>query len=341
MAHDRDQRYRSAWDEDRRRGGRGQRSGGREEWSSAPPRGYGAGQDETGWDSDRGESRLGRSYRDDRDREQSGWAGAGRGEYGGSGGLSYADRGDRSSGYRDRWSESPDWADRWRAGRGREYDQYTGMTSEPGFGSGYGAAGPHRYGGEYAGRRFDSSDYGYGSRSGERDPRYRDDRGMWDRATDEVSSLFGDEDAARRREQDRAHTGRGPRNYARSDARIHEDVCDRLTDDPMIDASDVEVHVSGREVTLDGHVDSRAAKRRAEDCAESVSGVTHVQNNLRVKNRTTEGRAGAMGMGVDTSSPDYTPVGSTSEGLGERRTSGVGTSTAGMSGAATAPKRGS
>jgi hypothetical protein len=51
------------------------------------------------------------------------------------------------------------------------------------------------------------------------------------------------------------------------------------------------VEVSGREVTLSGQVDSRMAKRRAEDIAESVSGVTHVQNNLRVR---SSGEGSAM-----------------------------------------------
>jgi hypothetical protein len=31
-------------------------------------------------------------------------------------------------------------------------------------------------------------------------------------------------------------------------------------------------------------VNSREERRRAEDCVERVSGVTHVQNNLRVAN---------------------------------------------------------
>jgi hypothetical protein len=35
--------------------------------------------------------------------------------------------------------------------------------------------------------------------------------------------------------------------------------------------------------SLTGTVDSREAKRRAEDCVESVSGVKNVQNNLRVQ----------------------------------------------------------
>jgi hypothetical protein len=34
-------------------------------------------------------------------------------------------------------------------------------------------------------------------------------------------------------------------------------------------------------------VNSRAEKRRAEDIAEAVSGVKHVQNNLRVKDRAS------------------------------------------------------
>lgn len=50
-----------------------------------------------------------------------------------------------------------------------------------------------------------------------------------------------------------------------------------------MDASDIEVSVSDREVTLSGEVDSKQAKRVAEDCADSVSGVEHVRNNLRIK----------------------------------------------------------
>lgn len=118
---------------------------------------------------------------------------------------------------------------------------------------------------------------------GDRRRRGRDeDRGFMERAGDEVASWFGDDDAERRREEDR-HRGRGPRGYQRSDSRILEDVNDRLSDDPALDASDIEVTVSQAEVTLTGKVDSRWAKRRAEDCVERVSGVQHVQNNLRVR----------------------------------------------------------
>jgi hypothetical protein len=75
--------------------------------------------------------------------------------------------------------------------------------------------------------------------------------------------------------------GRGPKGYRRSDARILEDVSDRLTEDRDLDASGVEVKVADGEVTLKGTVSDRAARRRAEDIASSVSGVRHVTNDLR------------------------------------------------------------
>ncbi|EAQ02267.1 hypothetical protein OB2597_19331 [Pseudooceanicola batsensis HTCC2597] len=120
----------------------------------------------------------------------------------------------------------------------------------------------------------------------------RGGRGFFDKAADEVSSWVGDDDAERRREED--HRGRGPRNYTRSDARIEEDVNDRLTDDSAVDASEIEVTVKEREVTLDGHVDSRRAKRRAEDCADTISGIVHVQNNLRIRPAETARQPGTV-----------------------------------------------
>ncbi|WP_128253453.1 BON domain-containing protein [Falsirhodobacter deserti] len=116
----------------------------------------------------------------------------------------------------------------------------------------------------------------------------RDDheRGFFDRASDQVASWLGDDDAQARRDED--HRGKGPRGYVRSDARILDDVSDRLADDRWVDASDIEVKVTDAEVTLTGTVRSREQKRRAEDCAEMVSGVQHVQNNLRVARRDTE-----------------------------------------------------
>ncbi|HEY8580812.1 MAG TPA: BON domain-containing protein [Beijerinckiaceae bacterium] len=258
---------------------------------------------------------------------------------GGMGGRGMAGDRDRGGAYgaRSGYSgSSSDWADEWRGGRGREYDQYAGMGSEPGYAAAYGGSAAHRPGdwdsGMRSGGRFSSSDYGYGS--ADRHERDRHERGFWDRASDEVSSWFGDEEAERRREMDRQHAGRGPRNYTRSDDRIREDACDRLTEDASVDASDVEVIVKDREVTLNGFVGRREEKRRAEDCVERIPGVTHVQNNLRV--RQPDRAVGVMGSGVATSGSDYQAVGSTSEGAGQRRTGGVGTGVGQSTGSAAA-----
>jgi sporulation protein YlmC with PRC-barrel domain len=78
------------------------------------------------------------------------------------------------------------------------------------------------------------------------------------------------------------HRGRGPRGYRRSDERIREDINDRLSDRPDLDASNVEVAVSNCEVVLTGTVNSRRDKRLAEDIAENVSGVQNIENRLRV-----------------------------------------------------------
>jgi BON domain len=87
-------------------------------------------------------------------------------------------------------------------------------------------------------------------------------------------------------------------------------VNDRLSDDPFVDGSEVEVSVSSCEVTLSGTVDSREAKRWAEDTAEQVSGVRHVQNNLRVQQQTI-GMMGTTGMSGTTTGAAETTTAST------------------------------
>ena len=111
-------------------------------------------------------------------------------------------------------------------------------------------------------------------------------RGFFERAGDEIRSWFGDEEADQRRLRDEQragqYSGRGPRGYRRSDERIREDVNERLTDDSFLDATNIEVSVDSGIVTLTGTVNNRSDKRRAEDLAESVSGVSDVSNQLRV-----------------------------------------------------------
>jgi hypothetical protein len=78
------------------------------------------------------------------------------------------------------------------------------------------------------------------------------------------------------------YAGVGPRGFRRTDDRIREEICDRLTAHGMIDASDVEVAVNDGVVRLTGAVADRATKRLAEDVVESVGGVRDVDNLLRV-----------------------------------------------------------
>lgn len=240
-------------------------------------------------------------------------------------------------------------------------DRDRGFGDEGGFG-GYrsdeprGPSGRGRYGSDYS-RNDDDRDFygarGYGGRGqdGDLDAAYRElqdrgsgyigrdrnygfsggeGRGFWRAAADEVKSWFGDQDSERRdwgrrrdESDERHHRGRGPRNYARSDERIREDVNDRLTDDPYVDASEIDVSVQNREVTLTGTVGSRHEKRHAEDVAESVSGVTHVQNNLRVQSQTSALMAGGAG---ETSGAGAMGAGPTGSGKAASA-GGQGTST--------------
>lgn len=127
----------------------------------------------------------------------------------------------------------------------------------------YGADGGAR--GAYRGDGYRSG--GYGGQGG--------DFGRDANANSYLSDIAGGE-----------HRGRGPKNYTRSDGRIAEDINDRLSDAGDLNASDIEVDVKNGEVTLSGTVSDRRAKRRAEDLADAVSGAKHVQNNLRVADRT-------------------------------------------------------
>ena len=204
-----------------------------------------------------------------------------------------------------------------RSGR---MDRGSGYFSGDDYGGGamgYGAGSSGGYADSYGSSRYDNASryndmqFGrgqYNDRGYNRNRQGRDERGFFDKAGDEIASWFGDEDAERRRRQD--HRGRGPSNYTRSDDRILEDACDHLTNDSSVDASNIEVTVSNREVTLDGTVDSRYAKRRAEDCVHDLSGVTHVQNNLRIKDddsdNYTSSQTGSMTSRSDTTKSDTT-----------------------------------
>lgn len=155
-------------------------------------------------------------------------------------------------------------------------------------------------------RGYERPDYGY-----DNDYDY-DDRGWFDKAADEVSSWFGDEQAERRRRMDarrQGNRGRGPSGYKRSDDRIKEDINDRLTDDYYLDASQISVEVNNGEVSLSGNVNSRFAKRHAEDLVEDVSGVSHCENRIRVSDNfysTTDDSSATSGISESSKSRSKT-----------------------------------
>lgn len=255
--------------------------------------------------SDYGRSRGGRDY----GRSSESESGYGRDYYGGGiGGGSEDYYRPGSFGYGREGASGAEYGQRGRSIYDRDEDEWgrggwQGSRSYAGSGStSYG-----RTGGDWSRR----SSGAYGSREAGRE---EEDRGWWDRAGDEVRSWFGDDDAERRRRMDE-YRGRGPKGYTRSDDRIREDVCDRLCDDPRVDASNIEVTVSNGEVTLAGTVDARDVKRRAEDCAEDVSGVKNVQNNLRVQMQSA-----SLGSTTGASSMATGSIGATG-------TAGTGTST--------------
>jgi hypothetical protein len=152
--------------------------------------------------------------------------------------------------------------------------------------------------GEFAASRRDEwdRDSGYDGPSGD-----RYEREQWDGSDRERFGDFGQDRRPGYRQsmgggygtsnegvgqRESRFAGMGPKGYRRSDERIREDLCDRLTDDGGIDGSEIEVQVQGGEVTLSGTVADRAQKRRAEDIAESCSGVGNVTNNIRTEGRT-------------------------------------------------------
>ena len=167
-------------------------------------------------------------------------------------------------------------------GRDRSYDRgraWSGGNEEEG---GYGGSGLSR--GEYGGttprygRPVDEPSTG-GVEYRPIPGRVRDEEG-YDRGSRNESYRGSGADLYQRG----GHAGRGPKNYTRSPDRIADDVNEAFTENPFLDASDVEVRVEKNEVTLEGTVADRRSKRLAEDIAESVRGVHDVHNRLRIRN---------------------------------------------------------
>lgn len=175
--------------------------------------------------------------------------------------------------------------------RGRDWSE-RGYASPAGRG-----LGAERWGGERWTGDYGRADYGRTGAAG-----YRGETGYGmgygaygERYSRPYGRSEGTWDISRRSD----FTGRGPKGYHRSDARITEDVCDRLADAPDLDASNIEVKVNNGEVMLTGTVSHRDDKRRAEDLIENLSGVGEVHNQLRVS-RWEESAAGSAKSGTTT-----------------------------------------
>lgn len=77
------------------------------------------------------------------------------------------------------------------------------------------------------------------------------------------------------------HAGKGPRGWTPSDSRLIEEVSERLMEDRLLDAREVEVSADAGVITLDGEVPGASDAMHAEMLARSTPGVTAVRNLLR------------------------------------------------------------
>jgi hypothetical protein len=133
------------------------------------------------------------------------------------------------------------------------------------------------------------------------------------------------------------YRGIGPKNYARSDERIREDLNERLTDADEIDASGITVEVSQGVATLSGTVEQRWMKHRAEDLAESCSGVRDVHNQIRVQSHSdmassASRSAGSSLSGTGSSATSASPTPTTGSGSGSANASPAGGSSTSRTG---------
>jgi hypothetical protein len=180
--------------------------------------------------------------------------------------------------------------------------------------------------------------YGDGGRRESRSDRFegagRNAGKFLHRAGEKVAHWFGAGSEARLYDPDylnpnpnatRGARGLGPQGYKRSDERISDEAHERLTDDTWLDASNTAISVSGGEVTLSGTVETSAAKHHAEHLVEDLSGVTHVQNNLRLARGnplTSPGRGygdSVLGAQIRAADRDDDPVANGTGGIGGGR----------------------
>jgi osmotically-inducible protein OsmY len=194
------------------------------------------------------------------------------GNEGRQGPMAYGEGGQRAMGY--------------GSGEGRYGSMAYGQSTR-----GYGSQEAGRYGSqgfgsqsEYSRGAFQGSNLGYGSNVGY--------RGQFDTGASSGRYQSG-------LEGQRSYRGMGPQNYSRSDDRIRDDICERLTDDDRIDASQVTIDVNQCTVTLSGTVPERAMRYYAEDLVDDVLGVQSINNQLKVQQDTGREAGRSSGTGSE------------------------------------------
>jgi osmotically-inducible protein OsmY len=143
----------------------------------------------------------------------------------------------------------------------------------------------------------------------------RDDYGSRSAGVDSLAGAYGRDPQGSSRNYGRSYgqnfgsssgtqsfRGRGPQGYQRSDERLKEMICERLTDDPAIDASNVTIDVTGQVVKLTGMVDDRSTKYEIEELVERMGGVKDIDNQLRVQSS----RSGFQSSGTQSGSSQGT-----------------------------------
>ena len=200
---------------------------------------------------------------------------------------------------------------------------------EPGYGSsrGYGNQGASQsqpsYGqGNWHDRNYQGNSPGY---EHDRSHSWREDYGSTGQQYRSSAPIHGSHENGSS-ESPSGFRGQGPKGYKRSDQRIQEDVNDHFTDSSSLDASGIDITVRDGEVTLAGTVNSRACKREAEDLADRISGVKHVQNNLRVQEQGTQGNPGTSGQAAGSNTTSFGTSGA-SQTSGSTGTTGKTTRT--------------
>lgn len=213
----------------------------------------------------------GRGGREGRPTDEGGWPGRrGPGDRGLTGDLGYeSGHGYGGGGSASLYRGESSWGG--QAG-------YGGSTTRGAYDGGFYGRPEDRGPGQFppTGAPRNPADQGYGSTGYGDVPAYRHWSGLPDYGS---RASWGDRAPA----DAPNYAGRGPKNYRRSDERIHEEVCEALTRHPGLDAGEVEVQVANGEVTLSGTVADRRAKRLAEDLAEDCAGVSDVRNELRLQ----------------------------------------------------------